>query len=130
VGYDDGRIACTDDELIISHYAGPFLGAKHIGYQEILEVHDVPNLWKMRLSGSGDFEHWLNWDPHRGSKDRALVIDLKRQAGAEDEASALRTPGEPARHVKPVITPDDPDQVIAELTAHGVVVCRDEGDQG
>jgi hypothetical protein len=127
VSYDDGRIACTDDELILRNYPGLFLGAKHIGYHEILEVHDVPNRWKMRISGSGDFVHYLNWDPHRRRKDRALVIDLKPKHGAEDMSSALQTPGEKARLVKPVITPDDPDQVIAELTAHGVTVLNEEG---
>jgi hypothetical protein len=39
-GYDDGRVACTDDELIIRHYY--LAGAKHIGYQEIHEARQVP----------------------------------------------------------------------------------------
>ncbi len=125
VDYDDGRIACTDDEIIMRDYYGPF--PKHIRYQEIREVQDVPNRWKLRLSGSGDFVHYLNWDPHRGRKDRALVIELKSRPDAEEKTSALQTPGEHGRFVKPVITPDDPDQVIAELTAHGVKVVRGEG---
>lgn len=126
-GYDDGRVACTDHEVILRNYYGPFF-AKRISYQEIREVRQVPNRWKWRLSGSGDFVYWLNWDPHRPRKDRALVIYLYGKAGSENKVSALRTPGETGPLVKPVMTPDDPDRVIAELTAHGVNVTSGQGD--
>jgi len=109
VGYDDGRVACTDQEIILRNYYGPFI-AKRISYQAILEVRDVPNRWKNRTGGSGDFVYRLNWDPHRRHKDRALVIYLR----------GLR--------VKPVMTPDEPDRVIAELVAHGVSVTNDPAD--
>jgi hypothetical protein len=39
-GYDDARVACTEDKLIIRHYY--MSGAKHIGYPEIHEPHQVP----------------------------------------------------------------------------------------
>ena len=57
----------------------PGLGhaCKRISYQAILEVRDVPNTWKNRPGGSGDFVYRLNWDPHRRRKDRALVIYLR-----------------------------------------------------
>ena len=53
-GYDDGRVACTDQEIVLRNYYGPFI-AKHISYQAIREVRDVPNRWKNRTGGSGDF---------------------------------------------------------------------------
>ena len=40
-------------------------------------MRDVPNTWKNRPGGSGDFVYRLNWDPHRRRKDRALVIYLR-----------------------------------------------------
>jgi hypothetical protein len=126
-GYDDGRVACTDQEIILRNYYGPFI-AKHISYQAIREVRDVPNRWKNRTGGSGDFVYRLNWDPHRRRKDRALVICLREKSGTESRVSALRTPGEPGPRVKPVMTPDDPDQVIAELAAHGVSVTSGPAD--
>ena len=102
-GYDDGRVACTDHEIIIRRYNIFTLGTKRINYQSIREVNQVPNRWKWRLSGSGDFVHWFNWDPGRPHKETALVI----------------IQGE---RIRPVITPDDPDRVVAELTAHRVKV--------
>jgi hypothetical protein len=52
-GYDDGRVACTEDELIIRHYY--VSGAKHIGYPEIHEARQVPlgSLGRWRIHGSG-----------------------------------------------------------------------------
>ncbi len=100
--YDDGKIACTDAELIIRHYYFP-VGDKRIPYSAIREVRRVPLgfMGKWRIHGSGDFVHWFNLDSHRPRKDTALVIHL---SGV----------------IKPVITPDDPDRVVAELAAHGV----------
>jgi hypothetical protein len=127
VGYDDGRVACTDQGIILRNYWGPFL-AKTISYDSIREVRDVPNRWKQRSGGSGDFVYRLNWDPHRKRKDQALVIYLNQKESAAAKVSALRTPGEAGPLVKPVMTPDDIDQVIAELSAHGVRVTRGEAD--
>jgi Phospholipase_D-nuclease N-terminal len=101
VGYDDGRVACTDHEIIIRGYS--FWHDKRISYQAIREVNQVPNRWRSRTSGSGDLVHWLNRDPGRLHKDTALVIHLDGR-------------------VRPVITPDDPGQVAAELAAHGVTI--------
>ena len=106
-GYDDGRVACTDQEIVLRNYYGPFI-AKHISYQAIREVRDVPNRWKNRTGGSGDFVYRLNWDPHRRRKDRALVIYLREKCGTEGRVSALRTPGESGPRVKPVMTPGRP----------------------
>lgn len=126
-GYDDGRVACADDGIILRNYWGPFL-SKRIAYQAIAEVREVPNRWKNRSGGSGDFVYRLNWDPHRKHKDRALVIYLKESTAAKGKVSALRTPGEKGPLVKPVMTPDHPDQVMAELAAHGVMVSQGQAD--
>ena len=104
-GYDDGRVTCTDQEIIIRHYYP--LGAKRIKYQAIREVRVVTlgSMGKIRIHGSGDLVHWFNFDPRRTRKDVALVIHLDGK-------------------IRPVITPDDPERVIAELAAHGVNVTR------
>jgi hypothetical protein len=39
-GYDDGRVACTEDEIVIRHYY--LAGAKRIRYADIREVRSVP----------------------------------------------------------------------------------------
>jgi hypothetical protein len=108
-GYDDGKVACTGRELIIRHYYFP-IGAKRIPYAAIREVCRVPLdlLGKWRIHGSGDFVHWFNFDPHRPRKDVALVVDL-------------------GGRVKPVVTPDDPGQVVDALTAFGVKVRSGSG---
>jgi hypothetical protein len=49
--------------------------------------------------------HWFNFDPHRPRKDVALVLYLDGK-------------------IRPVITPDDPERVSAELAAHEVNVTR------
>jgi hypothetical protein len=121
MSYDDGHVACTDQGIILRNYYGPFL-AKRISYDSIREVREVANRWKHRPGGSGDFVYRLNWDPHRKHKQRALVIYLIEKQTATATVSPFRTPGESGRLVKPVMTPDDTDQVIAELTAHGVRV--------
>jgi hypothetical protein len=102
-GYDDGRVACTDQEIVIRHYYP--LGAKHIKYQAIRQVRVAPlgSMGRVRFHGSGDLVHWFNFDPRRSRKDTALVIYLDAK-------------------IRPVITPDDPDRVTAELAAHGVNV--------
>jgi hypothetical protein len=106
MSYDDGRIACTDDALIIRRYYFPS-GDKHLPYAEIIEVRRrtiTALTGKWRLWGSGDFVHWWNYDPGRPGKNVALEIQQS------------------TRSSQPVITPDNPDQVIAELQAHGVAV--------
>jgi hypothetical protein len=105
-GYDDGRIACDDQGLLIRHYY--LAGAKRISYSAIRGVVQTPlgTAGRRRIHGSGDFVHWFNFDPRRPRKDTALVITMDGQ------------------RVEPVITPDDPARVVAELTAHGVQVTQ------
>jgi hypothetical protein len=54
---------------------------------------------RWRIWGSGDFVHWWNLDPHRPTKDTALVIDI----GAR---------------VRPTITPDDAARVERIVRSH------------
>ena len=104
--YDDGLIACTDDGLVIRRY-GTFLRPKRIPYAEIRSVRQVElggfSYGKWRIWGSTDLRHWFNFDRHRPSKKVGLVLDV-------------------GKHTFPVITPDDPQLVVAVLRRHGVKV--------
>jgi hypothetical protein len=102
--YDDGKISCTDTELVIRYYYFP-PATKRIPYTAIREVRVVPlrAVGKWRIQGSGDFIHWFNFDLGRPRKQTALVIYLDGK-------------------IRPTITPDDPDRVAAELAAHGLNV--------
>jgi hypothetical protein len=103
VAYDDGTVACTDDELVIRRYYFP-RGEKRIPYRTIKQVRRVPLEsmgWRIRIWGSRDFVHWWNLDLHRSDKPVALIVDT----GAR---------------MRPVITPDDADSVAAELVTRGV----------
>lgn len=51
---------------------------------------------KGRLWGSGDLRHWLPLDLSRPQKEKALILEV-------------------GKWVRPVITPDDPDRVLALL---------------
>ena len=53
MSYDDGRVACTDDALVIRLYHFPF-GDKRIPH----------------------FVHWANFDPDRPKKSVALIIGI------------------------------------------------------
>jgi hypothetical protein len=104
-GYDDGKVACTDRELVIRHYYFFASGAKHIPYSAIREARRVPlgPMGRWRINGSGDLVHWFNFDARRPRKNSAIVIHLDGR-------------------IRPVITPDDPDEAAAVLAAHGVKV--------
>ena len=105
MSYDDGRVACTDDAVLIRGYYFPF-GEKRVPYASIQRVSARPMkpLDKWRIWGSSDLRHWYNYDPERPSRDTALILSLL------------------GRGVRPVITPERPDGVVAELEAHGVSV--------
>jgi len=103
MSYDDGRVALTDDALVIRNYYFPF-GAKHIRYADISQVRRKPLtlLNQYRIWGSTDLVHWYNFDPRRPSKSTELLIELS------------------GKGIVPVITPDRPDEVAYELATHGV----------
>jgi hypothetical protein len=104
--YDDGLIACSDAGLVIRRY-GAFLRPKKVAYADIRGVTQVGlsglSFGRWRIWGSTDLRHWFNFDWHRPKKHVGLVLDL----------------GKP---VEPVITPDDPQRVVAVLREHGVDV--------
>jgi hypothetical protein len=97
--YDDSKIACDDNSLIIRRYY-PW-GAKTIRYSTIRSVAHLSPLGvrKWRLWGSGDLVHWWNLDRSRPKKELALELDI-------------------GRHIRPTITPDDPQAVERILTEH------------
>jgi hypothetical protein len=98
--YDDGLVACADDALIIRRYYFPMATSKRVPYADIRSVQRCA-VGKGRIWGSGDFIHWRNLDVRRPQKDTGLMIDT-------------------GHRVKPVITPDNPDEVIKVLSSHGV----------
>jgi len=111
--YDDGDVACTDDALVIRRYYSPFafsLSTKRIPYSKIEQVRRLPLeglSGQYRMWGSGDFTHWYNLDATRPRKTVKFAIKV---SGAR---------------IRPVITPNDPDRVETELTAHRVNVRND-----
>jgi hypothetical protein len=126
-GYDDGRVICTGDAIILRRYYT--WRSRAIKYRDIREARQfrLSASGKWRLQGSGDWVHWFNYDPARRHKDRALVLSVL----AADRATTFpRTPGDFDEPKKPVITPDDPDRFIAELAAHGITVTNGQGDEG
>jgi hypothetical protein len=102
--YDDGLIACSDDALVIRRY-GMFLGAKRIPYAEI---------WDIRQTGLGRFRRWRLW----GTTDPRLWFNLDWKRPHKSVGLVIGT----GRRVRPVITPDDPRQVVSVLRSHGVWV--------
>jgi hypothetical protein len=99
--YDDGLIELDSDGLTIRQYYFPLGTSKRIPYAQIKDVqerHMGLLTGKGRLWGSGDLRHWASLDLHRAQKEKALILDL-------------------GTWIKPVITPDDPDRVLALLQA-------------
>ena len=100
--YDDGRIVCGEDGLVIRWYY-PW-GAKRISYGSIKKVTQLSltganRLRRWRIWGSGDFVHWWNLDPSRPRKTVALVLEL-------------------GGRVRPTITPNEPFTVERIIEQH------------
>jgi hypothetical protein len=107
--YADRWISCNDEGLRIGGYY-PW-GAKKIAYSEIKGVRrfEMSALrGKMRIWGSGNFRYWASFDPGRPKKSIGLILDV----GAR---------------VKPFITPDDPDAVVAAIAEHTGIAPTDGG---
>ncbi len=99
--YRDRWIECTAEALTIRGYYFPFGNKKTIPYDRIRSIEEYemgPLTGRGRIWGSGDLRHYANLDPRRPHKKRALILDL-------------------GRFIRPVITPDDIDQVKAIIEA-------------
>jgi hypothetical protein len=97
--YDDGLIKLDSEGLTIRYYYFPFGTSKRIPYTQIksVQMRTMGLLTgKGRTWGSGDLRHWLSLDVHRLQKEKAIILDV-------------------GTWVRPVITPDDPDRVLALL---------------
>jgi hypothetical protein len=94
--YDDGLVKLDTDGLTIRRYYFPFATSKRISYARIKSVQEWRMRSKDRLWGSSDWNHWWPLDRHRSRKEKALFLDL-------------------GTRVTPVITPDDPNRVLALL---------------
>ena len=97
--YDDGLVKLDSDGLTIRRYYFPIGTSKYIPYTRIKDVQerDMGLLTgKARIWGTGDFKHYSALDMNRFRKEKALILDL-------------------GKWFIPVITPDDPDRVLAIL---------------
>ncbi len=106
--YNDGLITTTDRALVIHRY-NALLQPKSIPYSEIRSVKQIPvgELRRWRLWGTTIPGYWFNLDPGRRRKSVGFVIDA-------------------GRRVKPIITPDDPDRLLAAFRSHHVTVPNQE----
>lgn len=110
--YKDRWIECTEQGVQIRGYYFPW-GTKRIPYTHIRQVRRVAltrSGGKGRIWGTASPRYWASLDPRRPHKSVALILDV-------------------GSTVKPFITPDDPDAVIAALLAHSDIkqVVDDEG---
>lgn len=98
--YDDGRISCDDDGVVIGWYY-PW-GAKKVPYRSIRAATTFPLgalRGRGRVWGSTDFTHWYNLDGGRPKKETGIELDV-------------------GGRVRPTITPDDPDAVVRIIEEH------------
>jgi hypothetical protein len=97
--YDDGGLRLDDQTVTIRRYYFPWAGPKRFAYSAIRQVDVRPLNWltgKGRGWGSAHPKYWFPLDMRRATKTTLLVFDL-------------------GRRVKPCVTPDEPDRVIALL---------------
>jgi hypothetical protein len=103
--YDDGRVRCGADAVVLRGYYLPW-GSKRIPYGSIRDVRRVQTgalRGRARIWGTANPGLWANFDPQRPKKKIALILDLGKK-------------------VKPFLTPEDPDAVetlIRERTGLG-----------
>lgn len=104
LGYDDGLVAAVDNALVIRRY-GALLQARSIPYSEIRSVRQIPlgRVRRWRLWGTTIPGYWFNLDIRRPRKSVGFVVDA-------------------GRPVKPIITPDDPERLLAALRSHEITV--------
>lgn len=112
--YQDRWISCTADGLKVRGYYFPW-GTKRIPYAAIRSVRRIELTaarGRGRIWGTANPGYWASLDPQRPGKKVGLVVDL-------------------GHRVKPFLTADDPDAVVACLNAHaGRDVLEDDGGPG
>jgi hypothetical protein len=111
--YKDRWIACDEDGITVRAYYFPW-GTKRIPYRAIRSASVVPmgfGSGRGRLWGTANLRLWASLDPHRGSKRRALILDLGRQ-------------------VRPFLTPDDVDAVVEIIERKTAVTVSSNGSAG
>lgn len=99
--YADRWISCTDEGIEVRGYYFPW-GAKHIPYDRIRGIRRVAMTFargKGRIWGTASPTLWASFDPGRGKKSIALVVDL-------------------GGRVRPFLTPDDPAAFLADVARH------------
>ena len=97
--YDDETLVVDDQGLTLRRYYFPMGRPKRIRYRDVRRVDVRPMSWltgKGRGWGTADPRYWLPLDFHRAGKRTLLCFDL-------------------GRHVKPCVSPRDPDRVIELL---------------
>jgi len=93
--YRESGIVLDDDAVVIHHYY-PW-GSKTVPYRSIKGVQRVALATfkgRARIWGTANPGYWANLDMKRPSKMEGLVLDV-------------------GKHIKPFITPNDPDRVEA-----------------
>jgi hypothetical protein len=103
--YEDRHVTCEDDSLTIHNYYFPFRADKRIPYAAIRGAIDRkmgPLTGQWRIWGMGLGPYWFHLDTDRPRKDRAIALDL-------------------GGIIRPVVTPDDVDAVLAVLRERTVV---------
>ena len=98
--YVDLRVRCTGDGIELVGYYFPW-GSKHIRYEDVHGIRRVDlgaARGRTRIWGTANPGYWANFDPGRPRKSTGFVVDL-------------------GRRVKPLVTPDDPDDFEAVVRA-------------
>ena len=97
--YEDAGLRLDEDAITIRHYYFPWAGPKRIAFSQVRRIRTQPMSWltgKGRIWGTSEPRYWFPLDTHRPSKRTLLVLDI-------------------GHRVRPCITPDNPDRVIALL---------------
>jgi hypothetical protein len=107
--YDDGRVKCTDQGIIIRRYYIPS-GDRPSG------IRTSARHAKCRCTGSANGA----WREPAISFTGSTSIRAVTARNRKETALVIYTDG----RIRPVITPDDPALVAGELTTHGVNVTK------
>lgn len=97
--YEDAGLTLDEDGITIRRYYFPFATSKRVAYSAIRGIKARPMGWatgKGRFWGATDPRYWFPLDMKRGKKPTLLILDV-------------------GRHVRPCITPEDPNTVIGLL---------------